>query len=143
MVDGFKAFTAAKAAIDWIKVLSQYADEVKDAQKRGELMRIIGELSVKLAETQISFAEQLQENHNLKEEVNILKKEIDKLKSPDSKPIIRDGLYYMRDHGPLCTRCYDSEEKEILLIKLPNSTTTIKRYRCPECDNQYTIVPES
>ena len=35
MVDGFKAFTAAKAAIDWLKVLNQYADEVKDTQKRG------------------------------------------------------------------------------------------------------------
>lgn len=143
MVDGFKAITAGKAVIDWIKALNQYADEVKDTQKRGELMRIIGELNIKFAELQISFSELLQEKHHLKEEVNALKKEIDRLKSPTSKPIIRDGLYYMGDDGPFCTGCYDSKKDPIRLIKLPSSTSTIKRYKCPICDNPYTIDLEN
>ena len=48
MSDAFKAITAAKTAMDGIKILTQYADEIKDVQKRGELMRVIGEyLSIK------------------------------------------------------------------------------------------------
>ncbi|MBD1903717.1 hypothetical protein NDI44_27400 [Trichocoleus sp. DQ-A3] len=143
MVDGLKAITAGKAAIDGLKVLAQYAEEVKDTQKRGELMRIIGELSVKLAETQISLAEQLQENHNLKEEVSTLKKENDKLKSPNFKPMVRDGLYYVYDDGPFCTGCYDNKGKLIRVTKLPNSTTTIRRYKCPVCNNTCSTYLES
>ena len=66
VADAFKAISAGKAAIDGFNMLSQYASEVKDTQKRGELMRVIGELSLELAQTQIKLAEQLRENIDLK-----------------------------------------------------------------------------
>ncbi|MBD1906456.1 hypothetical protein H6F53_13310 [Trichocoleus sp. FACHB-832] len=137
MVDGFKAFPAVKAAIDWIKELKQYADEVKDTQKRGEFMRIIGELSIELAETQISFSEQLKENYDLKEEINALKKENDRLQNPNSKPIIRDGLYYVDDDGPFCTGCYDTKRSLVRVNKTPEPMQVLGKYKCPVCKTMY------
>ncbi|MBD1893116.1 hypothetical protein [Coleofasciculus sp. FACHB-129] len=138
MVDGFKAITAGKAAIDGLKALAQYADEVKDTQKRGEFMRIIGELSLELAETQIRLAEQLRENNDLKEEVATLKKEIDKLKNPNSKPMARHGLYYVDDDGPFCTGCYDNKEKLVRVKELPQIMMQhMGKYQCPVCKTTY------
>jgi len=130
MVDGFKAFTAAKAAIDWLKVLNQYADEVKDTQKRGEFTRIIGELQIELSKAQ-------KENHDLKEEVATLKKEIDRLKSPNSKPIVRDGLYFVGDDGPFCTGCYDNQEKLVRVNETPEPLQVLGKYQCPVCKTKY------
>jgi hypothetical protein len=137
MADAFKVITATKAAIDSLKTLAQYADEVKDTQKRGEFMRIIGELNLELAETQIKLAEQLQENIGLKGEISDLKKEIEKLKIPSSKPIIRDGLYFTDNDGPFCTGCYDTNEKLVRVTETPPVMQSLGKYRCPNCRTTY------
>lgn len=137
MVDGFKAITAGKAAVDGLKALAQYADEVKDTQKRGEFMRIIGELSLELAETQIRLAEQLRENDSLKEELNALKKEIDKLKNQNSEPIVIDGLYFVDGNGPFCTGCYDNQKKLVRVNEMPKVMQDLGKYKCPVCKTPY------
>ena len=45
----FQAIAAGKNVVDGLKTLRSYADEIKDVTKRGEFMRIIGELSLELA----------------------------------------------------------------------------------------------
>ncbi len=138
MVDPLKAITAGKGAIDGLKILAQYAEEVKDIQKRGEFMRIIGELSLELAETQMRLAEQIRETDNLKEKIVSLEKEIENLKNPTSKLVIKNGLYYTEDSdGPFCTACYDSKGQTIRVSEMPRVMQTIGKYKCPVCNAVY------
>ncbi len=136
-LDALKAITAGKAAIDGIKVLKEYANEIKDVQKRGEFMRIIGGLSIELAETQMKLAEQTQDNINLRDKINALEKEVEKLKNPKSKPIIKDELYYIEDDGPFCPACYDNNNKLIRVSEAPDALKALGRYRCPVCKAKY------
>jgi hypothetical protein len=139
VADAFKAITAGKAAIDGLTMLSRYANEVKDIQKRGEFMRIIGELSLELSQVQIRLAEQLRENNSLREETEALKKEIDKLKNPASKLIIKNGLYYTEDDdGPFCTACYDSNKQTIRVTETSRAMRPLGKYICPVCNTPYT-----
>lgn len=134
----YQALTAGRAAIDILKMLNQYADEVKDSQKRGEFMRLIGGLSVELAETQIRLAEHMRENHELKDVIANLQKDIESLKSPSSKPILKDGLYYSEDEdGPFCTACYDDQTKLIRVVAMPQVMRTLGRHKCPKCNAVY------
>ena len=134
----FQAIGAGKAVVDGLKTLATYADEVKDISKRGEFMRIIGELSLNLAETQIKLSERMREVDELREQVSNLNKEIESLKDPETKLIIKDGLYYKPDDdGPFCTGCYDSKQKTIRLTKRSNSFRVLGIYRCPACGSTY------
>jgi len=145
MADAFKAFGAAKTTVDGIKMLIQYVDEIKDAQKHGELRRVISDLNLEMVETQKEMVEaqkrlieQLQANIGLEQEIRELKEENKKLRSPDSKPIIKDGLYYVKEDGPFCTRCYDVE---ILLVHLVKTTSGIRtvagNHHCPNCKTYF------
>ncbi|QLE42207.1 hypothetical protein FD723_18480 [Nostoc sp. C052] len=117
-MDALKLITAGKSALDGIKLLNQYAEEIKDTQKRGEFMRIIGQLSIELAETQMKLAGQIQENIENQQKIKLLEEEIKKLKDPASKVIFKDGFYYKEDgDGEFCTACYDSDKKLIRVKK--------------------------
>jgi len=48
----YQALTAGRSALDSLKMLNQYVDEVKDTQKRGEFIWIIGQLNLELDEAQ-------------------------------------------------------------------------------------------
>lgn len=134
----FQAISALKSSIDGVRMLSQYDEEVKDVQKRGEFMRIIGELSYELAETRIKLSEQLVQNNSLEEEIDRLKREIDELKNPQTKLLLRNGLYYDAEENALfCTGCYDSQDKKIRVSEVPEGFRTFGRYRCPVCKSYY------
>jgi hypothetical protein len=138
MADAFRAFAAAKNAIDGLRLLAQYGDEIKDAQKYGEFMRIIAETNLQLAETQNRLAEQMRQNSYLRDEIAQLKKEIEELKDEDSKPVFQDGLYYVNNQGPYCTGCYDNQRKLIRVIELPvQAQLTGCKYQCPICNSVY------
>jgi cell division protein FtsB len=133
-----QAITAGKNAIDGLRLLSQYANEVKDIQKRGEFMRIIGELSLELAETQIKLAEHVRENDSLKEKISHLEKEIDKLSNPTLELIHKNGLYYTPEgDGPFCTICYDSKKQKIRLPEMPAVMQALGKYKCGICNTTY------
>jgi hypothetical protein len=134
----FQAIGAGKAAIDGLKLLAQYADDVKDVTKRGEFMRIIGELSLELAETQVRLSGHIRENDELKEQVLNLQKEVEALKNPDATLAIKDGLYYTSEgDGPFCTCCYDSDRKTIRLADMPAVMDMLGKYECPKCKSRY------
>lgn len=136
----YQALTAGRSAIDSLKMLSQYANEVKDVQKRGEFMRIIGESSVELAETQIRLAEQMRVNDELKEEIKALKNELENIQNPEMQFVWKGGLYYREDgDGPFCTACYDSDRKSIRVSEAPSMVRSIgsHRYRCNVCKAVY------
>jgi hypothetical protein len=130
----FQAIGAGKAAVNGLKLLAQYADDVKDVAKRGEFMRIIGELSLELAETQVRLSGHIRENDELKEQVLNLQKEVEDLKNPDATLAIKDGLYYTSEgDGPFCTCCYDSDQEIIRLSALGESGL----HECPKCKYKY------
>jgi hypothetical protein len=138
MSEIFQAISATKAAIDGVRSLHQYADEVKDVSKRGEFMRIIGELSLELAETQIKLSGHIRENDELKEQIITLQKKVEILNNPDLTLTIKDGVYYSSDNdGPFCTGCYDSKKQKIRLSELPSVMRVIGKYKCPICDVKY------
>ena len=133
-----QAIAAGKAAVDGLRILATYANEVKDVSKRGEFMRIIGELSLELAETQIKLSERFRENDELKNHINALQKEVESLKNPDTKLRLFNGLYYApEDKAPFCTGCYDNNRKRIRVTKLTGSFRMLGEYRCPVCDSTY------
>ena len=130
----FQAIGAGMAIVDGLKTLATYADEVKDISKRGEFMRIIGELSLNLAETQIKLSDRIREIDELKEQASNLQKEIEKLKDPDTKLTIKGGLYYGSDNdGPFCTGCYDNNGKLIRITDMTDAFMSLGKYRCPIC----------
>ena len=130
----FQAIGTAKAVADGLKTLVSYADEIKDIGKRGEFMRIIGKLNIDLAETEIKLSKKIREANELKEEVNNLQKEVKSLKNPDTKLIVRDGVYYGQgDDGPFCTGCYDNNRKLIRVTELTDTFMPMGKYRCPIC----------
>ncbi|HEY9885463.1 MAG TPA: hypothetical protein V6C98_17800 [Thermosynechococcaceae cyanobacterium] len=133
-----QAITAGKAAVDGLKLLATYADEVRDIHKRGEFMRIVGELSIELAETQIKLAEKFRENESLREQVKMLQKENESLKNPIEKLVFKHGLYYTsEDDGPYCTGCYDSKGQRIRVAEMPSVMRTLGKYKCPVCGSVY------
>jgi hypothetical protein len=128
----FQAVSAGKAAIDGLKSLAQYADEVKDVSKRGEFMKIIGELSIELAETQVRLSDRITENHELKVQLVTLQKKVEVLENPNSILTIKDGVYYTSENdGPFCTGCYDDKLKTIRLSEMPLMQRGIGKYECP------------
>lgn len=134
----FQAISASKAAIDGLKTLAAYANEVKDISKRGEFMRIIGELSLELADVQIKLSEAIRENNGLKQRISALEKEVEDLKNPDTKLIVKNGLYYTSENeGPFCTGCYDGDRKTIRLTKLSGEFRELGEYQCPVCNHIY------
>ena len=134
MADAFKAVAAGKAAIDGLKLLTQYVNDIKDVQKRGELMRIIGQLNLELAETQTRFAEQILEANTLKDKVRFLEKRIEDLENPAFKVTARDGTYYKETgDGPFCTTCYDTKKQLVRLTNFPQEMKELGKYQCPSC----------
>ena len=132
-----QAFTAGKNAIDAIRLLNNYAQDIKNISKRGEFMRIIGELSIELGETKIRLGGAI-------EEVERLKVEIEKLKDPALRLMFDSklGLYFENNgsaerSSPFCTGCYDKDKKIIRLSKTPEVLKELGSYKCPACNATY------
>jgi DNA repair exonuclease SbcCD ATPase subunit len=129
-----QAIAAVKNAIDGINLLKKYADDVKDIQQRGELHRIIGELSIELSKAQIQLSQQLRVNDELAAKVERLEKENEELKHPQVSLTFKNSAYYrVEDNdGPFCTKCYDEDRKLIRLSSL-GSKFGVNHLRCPSC----------
>ena len=123
-----EATIAYRALVDGLSALRGYAEEVKDTQKRGEFMRIVGELSYALGEANLRLAE-------LREESNELQKEIEVLRRPEINLIRREGFYYDTEDEtiPFCPNCYISSRKLRILSREELNISGIE-YRCPECN---------
>lgn len=133
-----QAIAAVKNSIAAVKLINQYAAEIKDTQKRGELMRIIGELNIELANAQIQLAELKIQNYEQTRRIEELEEEIEELKNPAVRIVLIDGLYYKDDNdGPFCTGCYDTKQQLVRLKQLPETYRVLGNYQCPSCETQY------
>lgn len=137
MDNPLQALTAGKNAIDAVRLLHNYAEEIKDISKRGEFMRIIGELSMELGEIKMRLGEKM-------EEIEKLKSEVKKLKEPTLELEFDNklGLYFeknkLSDRGfPFCSGCFDNNKKTIRLSRMSNEMQIIAKYQCPVCKAVY------
>lgn len=78
-----QGITAFKNSVDSINLLKKYADEIKDTQKRGELVRVIGELSIELGNAKMQLAQQASANNELVQDVARLNAENEDLEIPN------------------------------------------------------------
>ncbi|ACK66889.1 hypothetical protein PCC8801_2891 [Rippkaea orientalis PCC 8801] len=128
-----QAITAGKNTLDAIKFLTEYANEVKESQHYGELMRAIGTLNLELSEVKSRLAEQILENSALKTQLEEVARENRELKNPTYKVIIKTGFYYVegQEEIPICGSCYSTKGKPIPMkyVDMPHTPY----YRCAVC----------
>ncbi|NJM68537.1 MAG: hypothetical protein HC851_24175 [Acaryochloris sp. RU_4_1] len=130
-----QAMTGMKTMLDSLKLLKGYGDEVEDVQKRGEFMRIIGELSLELAETQIRLSSELRAKEDLERVIKELQKEIDELKTPTVAVTLKGNHYFTEDgQGPYCVGCYDAKRR--LARVLLTQAGPIRMAECSQCHNK-------
>lgn len=138
-----QGITAFKNSVDILNSLKKYADEIKDTQKRGELMRVIGELGVELGNAQIQLAQQMRTNDQLIQDITKLKAENEDLRTLKAKLILdKDNFLYSEDGaGPFCTACYYDRGKTIPLHDMMNvklrAVGQTSAYLCPACNAKY------
>ena len=123
-------------AIKTVQKLREVSQKVKDA----DTLNLIADLNLSLADLKLQFADLQNENLRLQEE---LKKS--KLQSSfRDKLILKNGLYYFkvaepnRSDGPYCTRCFDVDEKLVLVAALPRDFQEFGQFSCPNCKAHYT-----
>lgn len=139
--DVSRTIAAGKILIDRIKILKEYAEEINDANKRDELIRIITDFHLEFAFIQDKLANKVEENHLLKRKITNLEKENQKLKNSELKLLLKDKLYYKADSNdsPFCTVCYDTNKKITRLITLPPTINKLGQHQCRVCNTLYHI----
>ena len=122
-----EVFTAITTAISLSRQLLELANAAKDAQTR----LLIAELTLQLAEVKLRLAELLDENIQLKVE-------IDRAKKSHADVVVKNGLYYSHtDDGPYCTGCFDNEKKLIRLAEVSEDFRAFGNFKCPICKTDF------
>lgn len=139
----FQGLTALKNSAAILNSIKKYADEIKDTQKSGELMRAIGELSLELGNAQFQLAQQMRENDQLTQDITELKKENEELRAPRGQlKLDKNNLLFSEDGvGPFCTACYYDRGKKMPLHNMMNIKLEAlgqkSAYFCPACSAKY------
>lgn len=128
-----QGLAAVKNSIDLATRLNAYVSEIRDVQKQGELMRIIGQLNLELANAQIELSKLRTESFLQNQRIEELEQENEALKTGNAEVMKGDdGLHYLSGTDePICIGCYDAQGKTIRLsmIDAPGR----RYYRCSAC----------
>ncbi len=140
-IELIQMIAAGKIAIDRIKILREYAEEIADRKKRSEFMKILADLNLEFAEIKDKLIKPVEENSSLQKRIIDFKerKENQELKKSVSQLILKDGLYYKADNndGPFCTHCYDNNQKIIRIRTLPPTMQEFGKHECLLCRTVY------
>ena len=118
-------------AFDLCKRVREIAGKLSNA----ELKNTVGDLTLSLAELKIELAALQEENLKLKQQI----RQGSEMTVLRSQLKLKDGAYHFqevpadRPVGPYCTRCFDVDQKLVLLSELPSTFQAIARYRCNNC----------
>lgn len=113
---------AINTSFDVMKKIKEVNEKISDA----EIKMFIADIGMELSTLKCSFADLLDENRELKNQI----KELCSKKEEVLR--VKNGLYYREDEdGPFCTGCYDSKNK---LIRL--TSFGLDSYKCPVCNAQ-------
>lgn len=137
IMEAYQFIAASKNVLDAIKTLNSYAEGVQDIQKRGELMRVIGQINMDLADTQIKLAEIKLKLEERDQKIASLEKEVQILRNPEVEVI--GNFYHRKDNkdGPFCIACYDKKQGLNRVTKLAETFAALAKFQCPSCKSVY------
>ncbi|EGQ9279840.1 hypothetical protein RAL01_004153 [Vibrio vulnificus] len=118
-------------AIGLAKRLCEIGKNIEDA----EFMNLLATLNIELAKTKSSLAAVIEQNSQLKLEVNELK---NAQGSNLSQLEFRDFAYYgANDDGPFCSACYETKNQRVRLRKVAAAFRVFGHHECPSCNQYY------
>jgi regulator of replication initiation timing len=112
---------------------------LKGIKDNAEAMLAISTLQVQLAEVQDRLANMLNENRELRGEVDRLKGELADAKNPKVEVEFKEGVYYKPNgDGPYCPTCYDTKKQMVRVGEAPSFVQDdYGRWHCGACDNYF------
>ncbi|NAW60475.1 hypothetical protein CAG58_00640 [Vibrio sp. V31_P5A7T61] len=118
-------------AISLAKRLREISKNIEDA----EFKNLLADLNLELADTKLALADVIEQNSQLKLEVNELK---NSQGSNLSQLEFREFAYYgANDDGPFCSACYETKNQQVRLSKVTGTFSTFGRHKCPSCKQYY------
>ena len=122
--------TALSTAITLTKRLKEIGDNIKGA----EFKNLLADLSLELADAKLKLVEIMEENAELKKEIQLIKGH-----AQESNDFVLKNSMYYKENGdrPFCTGCYDTKRQPVRLIKQKSPFNTFGEYKCPACDEFY------
>ncbi|MGF1850533.1 hypothetical protein L4C44_01410 [Vibrio satsumensis] len=118
-------------AIGLAKRLREISKNIEDA----EFKNLLADLNLELADTKLALADVMEQNYQLKSEVNELK---NSQGNNLNQLIFKEFAYYTQDEdGPFCSACYEVKNQQIRLAKVTGSFATFGHHKCPSCDEYY------
>ena len=103
--------------------------EINKNVENAEFSNELADLSLELAKLKSELAVVVDENTNLKAQLNSAKQ---KTLSPELE--YKNGAYFKKNgDGPFCPGCYDGSEKTIRLSQLPATFSDLASHTCPVC----------
>ncbi len=128
-MDSKELLSAMSKAISLAKQLKEAADKTKDP----EIASSVADLSLELANANLQLAEVVNENAELRAELDALKRRAEAVENLEFQ---EDGYYYKAgDEIPFCPHCYEAENRAIHLSKSPAVSSFV--YSCQTCGNDY------
>lgn len=121
--------------ISTAKKLREVSGKIKDA----DMKNLIADLNLALANLKLKIADLQKENILLREELEETRKGINIRDTLE----LRNGLYYLKESmegrpdGPYCTRCFDADNKLILVAELPKLFRDLAKFECSNCKTYY------
>lgn len=118
-------------AIGLAKRLREISKNIEDA----EFKNLLAVLNLELADTKLALADVMEQNSQLKLEVNGLK---NAQGSNLNQLEFRGFAYYgANDDGPFCSACYETKNQKVRLSKVSGHFRTFGHHKCPSCKQYY------
>lgn len=93
-----------------------------------------------LKDIQLEVYDLLDENRLLRDEIQEMKN----IESSKKSMIWKGNVYFQKNDGPFCTKCFDGEYKVIRMKVLPGWHSNFIEAKCPKCHNKVvTDIPQN
>ncbi|MDD9197598.1 hypothetical protein PVK62_17420 [Aliivibrio sp. S3MY1] len=118
-------------AIGLAKRLREISKNIEDA----EFKNVLADLNLELADTKLALAEVIEQNAQLKMEVNELKNS----QGSNVGELEFRGFAYFKtnDDGPFCSACYETKNQQVRINKTAGLLKKMGDFRCPSCEQIY------
>lgn len=118
-------------AISLAKRLREISKNIEDA----EFKNILADLNLELADTKLALAEVIEQNSQMKIEMNELKNsQGGNLNQLDFRGF---AYYSSNDDGPFCSACYETKNQQVRLSKVSGTFSRFGNHKCPSCKQYY------
>lgn len=123
-----------------INIIGMVGDAIKLVRQLYELSAVAEDPKAKLAvaELQMELAELKTKIADLINENTQLKKDLEWATSTSVEMVLKDDVYYKPSgDGPFCTTCYDSKRQLIRLTEMSKLFREVGRWNCNACKAKY------